>query len=70
MKSVREHITGKKHKKRILISLSDHVSHLLHVKLWLKVLIALVLGSIIGILLGPDMNLVSSSLGNAITDWV
>ncbi|MFP4118502.1 MAG: dicarboxylate/amino acid:cation symporter [Candidatus Woesearchaeota archaeon] len=70
MKSIREHITGKKHNNRILLSLHNHLSHLLHTKLWLKVLIALVLGSVAGICLGPDMNFISQSLGKTITDWL
>ena len=70
MKSVRERITGKKHSNRVLLSLHDTLDHLLHTKMWLKVLIALVMGSVIGILLGPDMNLFSSSLSATITDWV
>ncbi len=70
MKSIRERITGKIHKNRVLISLSDQLTHLHNAKLWLKVLIALVLGSVAGILLGPDMNLVSGELAKTITDWV
>ncbi|MFW6378542.1 MAG: dicarboxylate/amino acid:cation symporter [Nanoarchaeota archaeon] len=70
MKSIRERITGKIHKNRVLISLSDQLMHLHHAKLWLKVLIALVLGSVAGILLGPDVNLVSGGLAKTITDWV
>ncbi|MGM5480321.1 MAG: dicarboxylate/amino acid:cation symporter [Nanobdellota archaeon] len=70
MKSVRERITGDKNHRRVLKSLSDHVLHLLQKKLWLKVLIALALGSVVGVLFGPDMNLISSSLAKTITDWL
>ncbi|MFP4524689.1 MAG: dicarboxylate/amino acid:cation symporter [Candidatus Woesearchaeota archaeon] len=70
MKSIREHVTGEKHKNRVLLALSDHISKLVHTKLWLKVLIALGLGSVIGILLGPDMGLVTKEAAATITDWL
>jgi len=70
MKSIREHVTGEKHKNRVLLALSDHVSKLVHTKLWLKVLIALGLGSVIGILLGPDVGLVTKEAAATITDWL
>ncbi len=39
-------------------------------RLWLKVLLALVLGVISGILLGPDLGLVSASAVKNITSWL
>lgn len=39
-------------------------------RLWLKVMIALALGVILGILLGPDLGVVSSSAVKTITAWL
>ncbi len=41
-----------------------------HGKLWLKILIALFLGVGAGVLLGPELNLVSTKLSLSITTWI
>ena len=48
-------------------NLADQFDHLISGRLWLKVLIALLLGVISGILLGPDLGLVNSQLVKPIT---
>ena len=54
----------------LLKSKSEHLAHLLHKKLWLQVIFALLLGSLVGIILGPDMGLVSKSMAKTITNWL
>lgn len=39
-------------------------------KLWFRVLLGLVGGVVIGLLLGPDFNLVTKEASNVITDWL
>jgi|TARA_R110000868_G_scaffold94418_6_gene260475 Na+/H+-dicarboxylate symporter len=51
-------------------NLADQFDHLISGRLWLKVLIALLLGVISGILLGPDLGLVNSQLVKPITAWL
>jgi Na+/H+-dicarboxylate symporter len=51
-------------------NLAEQYVHLISGRLWLKVLIALMLGVILGILLGPDLGLVSAELVKPITAWL
>lgn len=51
-------------------SLSDNFEKLINGQLWLKVIVALVLGVLLGTLLGPDLGLVSPSLTTALTAWL
>ena len=50
--------------------MSDHISILLHQKLWLQVIIGMLLGTIVGIILGPDFNIFSIETAALITDWL
>jgi Na+/H+-dicarboxylate symporter len=50
--------------------LSSRLQRLVENKLWLKVLIGLALGVVVGVLLGPDLKLVSSSTSALITGWL
>ena len=50
--------------------LSGYLSRLIHGRLWLKVLIAMFSGILIGILLGPTVGLVPSKLSVAIGNWL
>jgi len=50
--------------------MSEHISGLLHHKLWLQVIIGMLLGIVVGIILGPDSNIVSSEMSVIITDWL
>lgn len=49
---------------------SKKLRHLLDNKLWLQVLLALLLGLVVGIFLGPDAGLVSKETAKAVTDWL
>ncbi len=53
-----------------LKNLSVQFDKMVNGRLWLKVLIALALGVLAGILLGPDLGLVSSSAVKNITSWL
>lgn len=53
-----------------LKSLSDRFDRLIQKRLWLRVIIALVLGVITGLLLGPDLNLFSPATVEGITSWL
>ncbi len=53
-----------------LKNLADQFDRLISGRLWLKVLIALMLGVIFGILLGPDLGLVSTETVKTITAWL
>jgi Na+/H+-dicarboxylate symporter len=53
-----------------LKNLVDHFDKLISGRLWLKVLIALLLGVVFGVLLGPDLNLVSAPIVKTITAWL
>jgi Na+/H+-dicarboxylate symporter len=53
-----------------LKNLADQFERLISGRLWLKVLIALVLGILLGVILGPDLQLVSSENVKAITAWL
>lgn len=53
-----------------LKNLADQFDRLIRGRLWLKVLIALVLGVIAGILLGPDLGFVSPNTVKTITAWL
>lgn len=53
-----------------LKSLADQFDRLISTRLWLKVLIALMLGVIAGVLLGPDLGLISADTVKTITAWL
>jgi Na+/H+-dicarboxylate symporter len=55
---------------RPLRALSGRLERLVEGRLWLKVLIALFLGTGFGMLLGPDLGLLSVETSNAIAQWV
>jgi len=65
-----EHPKERERLSNVLKKRSQHITHLIESKLWLKVLIALFLGSITGIFLGPDFSLVSAKLASIITEWL
>ena len=53
-----------------LKNLTTQFDQLIRGRLWLKVLIALLLGVIVGILLGPDIGLVPANFVKNITSWL
>lgn len=53
-----------------LRSLGDNFERMINGRLWLKVIIALFLGVIVGVLLGPDLALVSPGTVDIITAWL
>ena len=53
-----------------LKNISDQFEKLINGRLWLKVMLALVLGVLAGILLGPDLGLVSPNAVKTITSWL
>ena len=53
-----------------LKNLSEHFNKLIGGRLWLKVLIALALGVVLGILLGPDLEIFSKNTVKTITAWL
>lgn len=55
---------------RPLKNLVDDFDRLISGRLWLKVLIALFLGVVFGVILGPDLNLVSAPVVKTITAWL
>ena len=54
----------------ILKHKSEHISLLLKSKLWLQVLIAMVLGLLVGIIMGPDFSFFRPEISSIITDWL
>jgi len=55
---------------RSLINFSNQLSGLMREKLWLQVLVAMILGIISGILLGPAAGLVPGHISVVIANWV
>ncbi|WP_448569711.1 dicarboxylate/amino acid:cation symporter [Thalassotalea ganghwensis] len=55
---------------RPLVNLTTQFDKLIEGRLWLKVLLALFLGIVAGILLGPDLKLVSARTVTLITAWL
>lgn len=55
---------------RPLKSLADQFDKLIEGRLWLKVLLALFAGIILGVILGPDLNLFSANVVKTITAWL
>jgi len=55
---------------RSLINFSNQLSGLMREKLWLQVLVAMILGIIFGILLGPAAGLVPEHISVVIANWV
>ncbi|MFW6047462.1 MAG: dicarboxylate/amino acid:cation symporter [Candidatus Woesearchaeota archaeon] len=60
----------KDHSNNILLKRADSIFHLIETKLWLKVIVALFLGVLFGVLIGPDLNLVSSEFSQILTEWI
>lgn len=55
---------------RPLISLTTQLDKLIKGRLWIKVLVALCLGIVAGIILGPDLALLDTESVSAITAWL
>ncbi|MCX7547809.1 dicarboxylate/amino acid:cation symporter [Xanthomarina sp. F1114] len=55
---------------RPLTALSIHLESLIKGRLWLKVIIGLLLGAVVGILLNPSTGLVSERFGSWIAHWL
>ena len=55
---------------RSLKNLTSQLEHFISGRLWLKVLIALFLGIIAGVILGPDLSLLSANTVQVITSWL
>lgn len=55
---------------RSLVNLSDHLASLLRERLWLQVLVAMLLGIISGILIGPTTEIVPQRVALLIANWV
>ena len=53
-----------------LKNISDRFEKMINGRLWLKVILALLLGVLAGILLGPDLGLVSAGAVKTITSWL
>lgn len=53
-----------------LKNISEQFEKMINGRLWLKVMLALVLGVLAGILLGPDLGLVSPNAVKTITSWL
>ena len=53
-----------------LKSLTSHFERMINGRLWLKVIIALCLGVIVGVLLGPDLALFSPAFVRTMTAWL
>jgi Na+/H+-dicarboxylate symporter len=53
-----------------LKNISDQFEKMINGRLWLKVLLALAVGVLAGILLGPDLDLVSADSVKTITSWL
>ena len=50
--------------------LAHKLETLLHGKLWLQAIVALALGLLVGMLLGPDMDLVAPEKAMVIAEWL
>lgn len=53
-----------------LKSFASHFENMIHGRLWLKVMIALFLGILTGVVLGPDLALVSPNIVKVVTAWL
>jgi Na+/H+-dicarboxylate symporter len=53
-----------------LISLENYLQSLVESKLWVKVIVALVLGVGLGLLLSPSVNLINADAANSIGNWL
>ena len=51
-------------------NLANQLEHLINGRLWLKVIIALMLGVVSGVLLGPDLGLISTEMVIPLTAWL
>ena len=60
----------KNHLTNVLLKRADSFFHLLETKLWLKVIVALFLGVLFGVLIGPDLNLVSTEFSQNLSEWI
>ncbi|MAY03029.1 MAG: dicarboxylate/amino acid:cation symporter [Gammaproteobacteria bacterium] len=55
---------------RPLRALSSHLNKLVAGRLWLKVLLGMFLGIVVGVLLGPSLSLVNADLASTIGNWL
>tara|TARA_R110002050_G_scaffold59259_2_gene132625 strand:- start:78280 stop:79608 length:1329 start_codon:yes stop_codon:yes gene_type:complete len=55
---------------RPLNNLSVHLDHLIKGRLWLKVIIGLILGAVLGIAINPTAGLVSENLSLSLANWL
>ena len=55
---------------RSLINLADTLTGLIHGRLWLQVIIAMLLGVVFGVLIGPSGQIVSPQTSELIAGWV
>jgi Na+/H+-dicarboxylate symporter len=55
---------------RPLNQLSVHLDHLVKGRLWLKVIIGLILGAILGLFLNPSAGFISESLSLSLANWL
>jgi len=58
------------HTASLLKETGEHIITLVNKRLWLKALIAMVLGVLTGIILGPDLNLITPENAAIITEWL
>jgi Na+/H+-dicarboxylate symporter len=55
---------------KTLIELNSYLQHLLKAKLWVKVLVAIALGTVAGLILAPDTNWVPVSVSQPLSSWL
>lgn len=53
-----------------LNELSSYLNHLVKGRLWLKVIIGLILGALVGILINPSFGIVSAELSKSLGSWL
>jgi hypothetical protein len=53
-----------------LISLEHYLQSLVQSKLWIKVIVALVLGVGLGLLLSPSVGIINNDTANSIGNWL
>jgi Na+/H+-dicarboxylate symporter len=63
-------MTPLKHTGKTLVELNSYLQHLLKAKLWIKVLVAIALGTIAGLILAPDTNWVPVSISQPLSSWL
>jgi Na+/H+-dicarboxylate symporter len=55
---------------RPLNHLAGYLDRLIHGRLWLKVIIGLILGAVLGVFLNPSMGLISEQLSSNLANWL